>query len=189
MTWLYTNSYLLRYIRQLGRLLRLDEDTVGLIRRDSGVSRGFLGKTTEAQDVHFAAAAKDAAQWLQPYGIRAENLDGLVQIAGQNEKGNQVIVIEMPVSQEYFDYFENGQEDYERFADQVGATLSSQGTVFLRTVPADLIPSEGWWDRSHMNLIGANIFSQWLAAKIVGLVAEGRLEPPTKTTVVRGVGK
>lgn len=176
---LVSNSYVFRYVRQLGNLLRFDEDAWSNLRNGGDVSLGFLGKTETAEEVHFQAAAKDAAHWFRPYEIRPVNLDGLAAIARQKQNGSQVVVVEMPVSDDYFAYMEQGRKDYDRFVTQASDRLSAEDTIFLRTSSEQLIPDEGWWDRSHMNKTGADIFTQWLAKRLSGLTLSGDIRPLT----------
>jgi hypothetical protein len=175
--WLVSNSYVVRYMSRLGDLLRFDEDALQYLRSSSAISQGFLGKTVPPQEVHFQAAARDAARFFRPYEVRPVNVEALGAIARQRHNGSQVVVVEMPVSAAYFAYMEQGKKDYDRFVSQVSDTLSAEGTIFLRSSP-DLIPDAGWWDRSHMNMRGADIFSQWLAKKIADLVAAGEINAP-----------
>lgn len=173
--WLLGNSFALRYLRELSGLIRFDEEAWGHLRNEDR-SQGFLAKTTPPQEVHFQAAARDAARWLQPYEMVPANLAGLAHIAQQEAEGSQVLILEMPVSEAYMAYFEAGQADYDRFVRRVGETLAAEESLFLRAEP-ELIPAEGWWDRSHMNAVGADIFSEWLAGRIADLLAAGELEP------------
>jgi hypothetical protein len=173
--WLLGNSLALRYLGELSGLIRFDEEAWTHLRSNEDSSRGFLAKTRPPEEVHFQAAARDAARWLQPYEIVPANLDGLAHIAQQEGAGSQVVVIEMPVSEAYAAYFEQGQADYDRFVRRVGETLTAEQSLFIRAAPG-LIPDDGWWDRSHMNEIGANLFSEWLAGRIADLIAAGELE-------------
>jgi hypothetical protein len=173
--WLLGNSLVLRYLRELGGLIRFDEKAWNHWRNED-VSQGFLAKTMPPQEIHFQAAARDAARWLQPYSILPANLDGLARIAQQEAGGSEVVVIEMPVSLDYVDYFAHGQVDYNRFVAQVGGRIAATEATFLSPAPG-LIPDEGWWDKSHMNVIGADIFSAWLAGRIVALLEAGELVP------------
>lgn len=176
-TWLMSHSYTLRYLRELSNLLKMDQDTWNNIRYSMPLSRGFLGKMVPATPTHFEAATKDAAQWLQPYDILPENLEGLRRIAGEQAQGIQVVVVEMPVSAPYFGLFEQGKTDYDRFVVRVGNILAEEEVVFLRP-PEELIPEVGWWEWSHMNKRGADIFSRWMAQRMAQMAAEGTLTMP-----------
>jgi hypothetical protein len=175
---LVSNSYVLRYISRLGDLLRFDETAWSNLRTGINTSQGFLAKTGTAEEVHFQAALRDAARWFQPYKIHPVNLDALTAIARQKQNGSQVLVVEMPVSDEYFAYMQQGKKDYDRFVSQASDRLAAADTVFLRSTDEQIIPDEGWWDRSHMNKTGADIFSQWLANKIANLALAGEMHPP-----------
>jgi hypothetical protein len=173
--WLYSYSYLLRYAQMMSSLVHLDRDSLQEIGSSANDLSGFLGKTRPAQEIHYQAAAKDAQRWLQPYEIRQENVDGLEQVLDEQSVETQVIIVEMPVNQSYFDYFENGKSDYDRFVTQVASTTSSRDILFIRTSDSLQVQDEGWWDRSHMNMKGAEFFSTWLGDKIAQAVLEGNL--------------
>jgi hypothetical protein len=49
----------------------------------------------------------------------------------------------------------------------MGVTLP----LFIRA-DIDQIPDEGWWDKTHMNLIGAGIYSRWLAKQVAEFVQQ-----------------
>lgn len=175
-TWLMSNSYALRYMRELSGLIRFDETAWTHLRNDEDITRGFFPRTEVVNEDHLRAAAMDAAQWLQPYEVLQVNLDSLTNIANQDRGTSQIIVVEMPVREDYFNDFTNGEADYARFVNLVSDTLAAKETLFLRATMGQ-IPDEGWWDKTHMNLIGADIYSQWLAEKIAGLIADGKLAP------------
>ncbi|MFO7679732.1 MAG: hypothetical protein R6X34_06745 [Chloroflexota bacterium] len=175
-TWLMSNSYALRYMRELSGLIRFDETAWTHLRNDEDITRGFFPRTEVVNEEHLKAAAMDAAQWLQPYEVLQVNLDSLATIANQDRDASQIIVVEMPVREDYFNNFTNGEADYARFVNLVSETLTAEQALFIRAVPG-LIPEVGWWDRSHMNESGANLYSEWLAGRIADLLAAGELEP------------
>ncbi len=164
--WLYTHSFTIRYMRQIRSLLHLNLDELVTIGSDSGSLNGFLAKTRPAREIHFQHAADDAARWLQPYEIQRENLLGLEQVVNLQSDGLQVVVVEMPVSENYYSFFTNGRQDYERFIRQTEDLLGSKGFKLLRTSTDPPVPDDGWWEYSHMNAIGAKAFSKWLGKRI-----------------------
>lgn len=175
-SWVVTNSYLVRYVKEISRLLRLERHSWNSLSQPD-LSQGFLGKTTEATREHYEAAARDAARWLRPYEIQRENLQGLITILHQREKGIAVIVVEMPVNSQYSAYFENGRGDYTRFVTQLTRVAVAEDAILLRAPADDVIPEDGWWDRSHLNQLGAEAFSQWMANEVSQLENMGEIRP------------
>jgi hypothetical protein len=176
-SWLVMNSYTVRYVKEMSRLLLLERHSWNSLSQPD-ISQGFLGKTTEARREHYEAAARDAATWLRPYEIQEENLQSLSTILRQREKGVAIIVVEMPVYSQYFDYFENGKEDYTRFVTLLTRVAGSEDAILLRAPAYNMIPEDGWWDRSHLNQHGAEAFTQWLAKHVAHLSVAGEIMAP-----------
>jgi hypothetical protein len=164
--WLYTHSLTIRYLREMRSLFRLDLDEIETIGSDSRSLNGFLAKTRPAKDIHFQHAADDAAKWLQPYEIQQANLLGLEQVVDLQSDDLQVVVVEMPVSDTYYNFFTNGRQDYDRFIHQIEDLLGAKGSELLRTSTDHPVPNDGWWEYSHMNAIGAKAFSKWLGREV-----------------------
>jgi hypothetical protein len=173
--WLQNHSYIYRYAKQLQLVIRFNTDGLRESQQEFGVSiadaSGFLPKTRPAQEVHFLAAEKDAANLFHPYTIYDENLEGLAQIIDL-QKSTKIVIVEMPVSVDYYAYFENQELDYERFVEAIVSTTAPKNIPLIQTSNSQIIPDEGWWDRSHMNLVGANIFSEWLGEQILQFISK-----------------
>lgn len=174
--WLFTHYFTLRYLPFLRSQVMLDTESLRETQSEIGDLSGFLAKYRPAQEVHVQAAAKDAAQWLKHYEVRQENLSGLEHILGQQRNGTQIVVVEMPVSSTYYDYFGKGKTDYDRFVNSVEPLVRSRNVPFLRAPDEQLIPEEGWWNRSHMNVVGAEIYSNWLGEQIGKAVIDGYVD-------------
>ena len=109
---------------------------------------------------------RDPVKWLGHFEIRQENLDGLRQIVRQAENGVQVIVIEMPFYESAYEFFPNGKQDYESYARQVDLITASSLTPFWQLDNQPSLSPENWWDYFHLNLQGADQFSQWLGSEL-----------------------
>jgi hypothetical protein len=83
-----------------------------------------------------------------------------------NTPQTQVIIVEMPVSDGLYYFFDNGETDYNRFVARVGELASLHQVPFWRTEALDLIPDQGWADYSHLNVTGAERFSVWLGQQV-----------------------
>lgn len=109
---------------------------------------------------------RDPVKWLGHFEVRQENLDGLRQIVRQAENGVQVIVIEMPFYESAYEFFPNGKQDYESYARQVDLITASSLTPFWQLDNQPSLSPENWWDYFHLNLQGADQFSQWLGSEL-----------------------
>jgi len=115
------------------------------------------------------------------YKIRPENLAGLGQIASLNGPSLQVVIVEMPVPDTYVHFFGNGNDDYQRFIEQVSNLAAANGIQFWQTSPLQLIPDDGWVDYCHMNTKGARIFSEWLGRRVGEKVIQGVILDPASS--------
>ncbi len=109
---------------------------------------------------------RDPVKWLGHFEIRQENLDGLRQVVQQSDNGVQVIVIEMPFYNNAYDFFPNGKQDYESYFQQVDLITASNRTSFWQLDDQPSLSPESWWDYFHLNLQGADQFSQWLGSEL-----------------------
>jgi hypothetical protein len=111
---------------------------------------------------------------LSPYRMQAANQAGLESLLEQQQRG-QILVVEMPVPDTYFDFFTDPSREYGAFLDYVQSTTANYGVPFWQTAPLGLIPPEGWMDYSHLNARGASTFSAWLGAEVGAAAQAGDL--------------
>lgn len=169
--WLYSHSYFYSNVRNLKRLLTLDQTVF----TDIGISNydrtGFLPKSDVARAENKMAAVEDAQRWLKNYQVLSENVGGLVKIAEYSKQGKSVIFFETPVLSDYYNYFANGEHDYDKFVAVVSQVSSAYDIPFIRTNDLSVLPSDGWWNENHLNIRGANALSWWLGEQI-GMLSE-----------------
>jgi hypothetical protein len=170
--WLYDHSNLFRYLGHLHDivLLRFPEviaNNNGYLPHDYGFDpkREIRVDVIESPDFD-ETGNTDLIKWFYHYEVREENLEGLRQIIGLREYGTEVIIIEMPFHESGYGFFLNGAQDYEKFVQQVDQITTLTGTPLWRIADQPAIPSQGWWDYTHLNIEGAEIFSQWLGEKL-----------------------
>jgi len=113
-----------------------------------------------------SADNRDPVKWLGHFEIQPENLDGLRQVVQQSGDGVQVIVIEMPFYENAYEFFPNGRQDYESYIQHVNMITASKHILLWRLDDQPFLPPEAWWDYFHLNLQGANQFSQWLGSEL-----------------------
>jgi hypothetical protein len=192
--WFVEHSYLFRYRKILARIARLDLRDIGGAPLNYEISpNGQTRVATIGVNLDGPPAIHDdgfIVKYLtgifSNYQLQSENLAGLeTVIALQHERGRDVVLVEMPMPAGYFSFFGNGQADYDRFIETVHNTSKMAGVPLVPSMPLNELPEDGWVDYLHLNESGAEVFSRWLAKRIVDLVAEGRLALPVETTAVR----
>jgi hypothetical protein len=112
---------------------------------------------------------------LANYKILPENRAGLELLLQQQGEGSQLLLVEMPVPDTYFDFYDDAGNEYRSFLDSVGEAAERHSVPFWQTVPLRQIPLEGWMDYTHMNAQGATIFSTWLGKEVGEAVQSGEL--------------
>jgi hypothetical protein len=171
--WLMEHAYVYRYgqhFQQLiygniSEILRLAETTpiaLGQTPKDT-VDLSVTQANPPHKDEGLPAYYHDR---LGNYQILPENTTGLRQMLQMDSLQTKVILVEMPVPASYFHFFKHPVADYTAFLTQVQQIADEFQVPFWRSTELDLIPDNGWFDFSHMNVIGADIFSQWLGHKI-----------------------
>jgi hypothetical protein len=185
--WLSDRSRLFQYWRTLRHLLRLEHPYLLL----TGVyASRWSGYGFESRDTLRASVAlppnpqsEDEAdrylyKLLSQYEMLPENLEGLHQVMALNGRDLQALIVEMPRPLTSVHFFGNGEQDQQRFINQVESMAESQSIPFWQTTKLGLIPEDGWWDYSHLNTQGARIFSEWLGQQVGSAVVQGRLQDP-----------
>jgi hypothetical protein len=92
------------------------------------------------------------------------------------ERGVEVVIVEMPVSPTFFGYFERGEEEHEDFTAVVSEVVSEAGKAFVSAPPEDIFPVKGRSDRVHLNKYGASIFSRHLGEALGELANKGLID-------------
>lgn len=101
---------------------------------------------------------------------------GLRQVLALKDQGIDVLIVEMPLRPALLDTLKNAGADRDTFVTRLSQWVGgSQGEVIF-TQQLHLIPEEGWYNDTHMNLTGAEVFSRWLGEQ-VGRAANRRWVP------------
>ncbi len=79
------------------------------------------------------------------------------------EHGLMVILLEMPVTDEFYQYFPNPRGDRDEYLTRVKEVAAEAGALFVDSPALSVITPEGWSNLNHMNYIGANFYGQYLA--------------------------
>jgi hypothetical protein len=104
------------------------------------------------------------------YHVSESDLNGFLRIADLNSPSVRVAVVEMPVHPDFLSYYiPGGEAGYGyQFLRPIQAALEARGVTFIRTQPTirDVVTPDGWKDELHLNRVGTEQFSRWLAIKL-----------------------
>jgi hypothetical protein len=176
--WLYSNSSLYRYMGVIGKLLTFRLDYRELLQRTAeersvGADGYSALEGTGPFDVtqppdrsidhpyieHYFAA-------MSPFRMLPENLSALEHILAMNGATTEVVVVEMPITDTFYTFLGNGEEDYRLFVYTIGDRAATQGVAFLRMEDLRSLPAPVWFNYNHLNSMGAPIFSRWLGSSL-----------------------
>jgi hypothetical protein len=106
------------------------------------------------------------------------DFDGLrAFLALCRQAGVAVAVVEMPVHPTLVGFLSD-PATFERFLAAVEEIAVENNTGFYPTTDQVALPSNGWYDRNHLNTQGAARLSTWLGMRLGQAAAEGSLVLP-----------
>lgn len=180
--WLYAHSSLMQYKGHMRDYLFMNFLEDVFVPRDVppyqayGLDPKYDIRTDVRASPDFESKDnRDPVKWLRHYKIQRENLDGLQKIVQQSDNGVQVIVIEMPFYETALKFFSNGKQDYDAYVQQVDSITAASLTPFWRVDEQPALVPEDWWDYFHLNLQGADLFSEWLGSQLADEYLLGNL--------------
>jgi hypothetical protein len=94
-------------------------------------------------------------------------LDSLVKMGKEN--GTSVIFIEMPLQKTMYQFFDHPKQTRADFLQHIRPIIQQAGSTLIETPIYGDIPNADWGNRTHLNLNGAPIFSQFLGEQLVKL--------------------
>ena len=103
---------------------------------------------------------------LKDYSVRPENRQALSELVRLQEMGTTMVVVEMPVSDMYFHFFEDPMVGYGQFLKAVREITTDYDVLLVETSGRPIIPPDGWMDYVHVNRKGASVFSAWLGRQL-----------------------
>jgi hypothetical protein len=105
---------------------------------------------------------------------RLADLQALLDL--QQAAGVRVLVVEMPVTPQFYQLFEQGQAAHDEFVQVVSAQVEAAGSVFYPALPEEQLPEDGRSDRVHLSKYGAAVFSRTLGTWLAELSSQPGLE-------------
>jgi len=101
------------------------------------------------------------------YQISENDLNGFLHTVDFQSPSTKVAVVEMPVHPDFLSYYvPGGEAGYEYlFLRPLQSKLAAKGITLIRTQPyiKDVVTPDGWKDELHLNRVGTEQFSRWLA--------------------------
>jgi hypothetical protein len=183
--WLVDHSYAYRYYLTYAGWTRSDfspklaeraELETQLALRDGFDAKTGVMDVSVIPDPHDYVIGSHLAYF---YEVSAEDFAGLQHMVNfLHGQGIELVLVEVPLPATFMVFFDKGQTDYEKYVEQVGGYAASQGVPFWWTLPLDLIPDDGWYNYSHLNQDGAEVFSVWLGQRLGEAVLRGEIAPP-----------
>lgn len=178
--WLLEHFYLYRYWWHLRQLWILNfEDVRRIPDRQTDLGQTpYQGSKTDAfskPDLN-VKQLRYYANLLSSFEMRDENMAGLAQLLRHNGKNTNVVIVEMPIPDGYFYFFEDSDADYSTFVTGISRLTTQYHTLFLRTDGRIEIPQDSWFDHVHLNVTGAEAFSNWLGKQIGKAVVDGYVD-------------
>lgn len=184
--WLLDHSYLYRYRQHLGRLARFQfEDTLWSETKLNYeiLPDGFTPLSKVSTYINDPPNLDDDSfevtyytRIYSSYHMLHENIKCLERIMEYDEPGISMILLEMPVSDGLYYFFGNRESDYKEFVTRVGELATLHHVPFWQTEPLDFIPDNGWADYSHLNKMGAEVFSTWLGQQVARAEHQGSIK-------------
>ncbi|MBN2045059.1 MAG: hypothetical protein JW757_08580 [Anaerolineales bacterium] len=179
--WLAEHSAGYRYFLAYRNWMRWDfaENQSNVIKRTKALTpEGYDVENRVAENPYLPPDPNDPedAEGFEVFGgfemadSRLEDLDDLLGLMKTSE--TIVLVVEMPVTPQFFDYFEAGEGAHEEFLDAVSKKVRAAGTEFLPGIPEDQLPENGRSDRVHLSKYGAAVFSRYLGEWLAALYGE-----------------
>lgn len=109
----------------------------------------------------------------------AGELQGLAEFAKVKEAGPTVLFIQMPLHPTAQSYFASDDTAQPRLSTQIAQIASAGSIPFWKSESQPAVPPNAWYDRVHLNRIGADLISAWLGQRLAEAVRAGELADPT----------
>ncbi len=105
--------------------------------------------------------------WLRNYtigGVESAALRRMVERA--RDAGIKVVIVEMPIGDYYLRAHPNGEQDYERFRQEIATLVQETGSSFLDASRSVTPTPDFFSDFVHLNGKGAKVFTTYLAGEL-----------------------
>ena len=176
--WLREKSLAYQYYLVYRNWMKVDFDEQIKQRRyyDRVITaKGFLNSDNVLQEDP-EAWKESAIKSYENYFLDPSYVNAVEAILQLQKQGTKIVIVEMPVQTEFIQYYPHQWKDQEQFIQAIQTVVSSFDSPFLPTTGLVTLPENGWYSKNHLNSIGADVFTRWLAHELV-----------TSTTIVQAL--
>ena len=176
--WLREKSLAYQYYLVYRNWMKVDFDEQIKQRRyyDRVITaKGFLNSDNVLQEDP-EAWKESAIKSYENYFLDPSYVNAVEIILQLQKLGTKIVIVEMPVQTEFIQYYPHQTKDQEQFIQAIQTVVSSFDSPFLPTTGLVTLPENGWYSKNHLNSIGADVFTRWLAHELV-----------TSTTIVQAL--
>lgn len=129
-------------------------------------ARGFFNSDDVLQ-VDPETWKESAIKSYEDYFLDSSYVNAVGVILQLQNQGTKIVIVEMPVQTEFIQYYPHQWKDQEQFIQAIQTVVSSFDSQFLPTTGVVTLPENGWYTKNHLNSIGANVFTRWLAHELM----------------------
>jgi hypothetical protein len=105
--------------------------------------------------------------WLRNYTIGGGESAALRRMVERaRDAGMKVVIVEMPIGDYYLRAHPNGEQDYERFRQEIATLVQETGSSFLDASRSVTPTPDFFSDFVHLNGKGAKVFTTYLASEL-----------------------
>ncbi len=100
------------------------------------------------------------------YVFDPQRLEILGQMLALQETGVRVLLLELPTHPTYVSFYPREWDDHAQFIDEMSQFTSDRGVDFWPTLGYVTFSDQFWFNRNHLNTLGAEIFTRWVAEEM-----------------------
>lgn len=167
--FLIEHSRFFRYFLRFRQWLQYPDFSARISKKESRISpHGFSNFKNPSSTRSLALDPERIQQFrdnLKDYSISRERVEDLDRVLSFRDKTN-LIVIEMPVHPYFKTFYKNGELDHKRTVNIIRNRCLHHSVPFIPAANPAFDSGRIWDQTNHMNAIGAEIFSLWLADKL-----------------------
>jgi len=178
--WLLDHSLAYRYFLRFCVWLKQPEfsRSIRSLERQT-LPDGFTTTTTSMPNIDDPPDPVREREYFVRYGhfqvapSHLEAIDDLLRFKTKVE----LAVLELPIHPTFMAFFGRGKADYDPAVAETRKRAQREDVLFWSASQVR-IPSEGWWNRNHLNAAGAQVLSLWLGERLAEAVKQGQLKNP-----------
>ena len=103
---------------------------------------------------------------LKNFSYSMKEISEYIKLNNSRTMNAAIYIVEMPVTTKYITNFNNGREGYFQTIDKLVEYTVNPQVKLIRTNVLPIVGDDGFMDLHHLNIRGAEIFSNWLAIQI-----------------------